>query len=246
MDINLIDNKSEKIELAKRILPFVKDGQVIGFGSGSTSYLAGIEIGKMVKDKGIKIFAIPTSSYMADVCNEYGIDIAELHDGNLDWCFDGADEVDANNNMIKGMGAAMFKEKLNILNSKKTYILIDNSKFVNFLGENHPVPIEVFPTSEEYVSEKLRELGVNDIRDREGFGSTDMGDVSHCCPTIHPYFPLTTKHLVGHTIEFATATIQEEAYKGMKEASLSMALSCIDIFENNDILKEIKQDKMWR
>jgi len=88
----------------------------------------------------------------------------------------------------------------------------------------------------------LRELGVNDIRDREGFGSTDMGDVSHCCPTIHPYFPLTTKHLVGHTIEFATATIQEEAYKGMKEASLAMALSCIDIFENNDILKEIKEE----
>lgn len=163
MDINLIDNKSEKIELAKRILPFVKDGQVIGFGSGSTSYLAGIEIGKMVKDKWIKIFAIPTSSYMADVCNEYGIDIAELHDGNLDWCFDGADEVDANNNMIKGMGAMMFKEKLNILNSKKTFILVDDNKFVDFLGERHPVPIEVFPTSEEYVSERLRELGAIDI-----------------------------------------------------------------------------------
>ena len=170
MDINLIDNKEEKIELAKKVLEFVKDGQTIGFGSGSTSYLTGIEIGKLVKEKGIKITAVPTSSYMFELCKEYGIETAELHYKSIDWSFDGADEVDGNNNMIKGMGAAMFKEKLNILNSKKTYILIDNSKFVNFLGENHPIPVEVFPTSEEYVSEKLRELGAVDIAFR---GSTE-------------------------------------------------------------------------
>ena len=170
MDINLIDNKEEKIELAKKVLDFVKDGQTIGFGSGSTSYLTGIEIGKLVKEKGIKITAVPTSSYMFELCKEYGIETAELHYKSIDWSFDGADEVDGNNNMIKGMGAAMFKEKLNILNSKKTYILIDNSKFVNFLGENHPIPVEVFPTAEEYVSEKLRELGAVDIAFR---GSTE-------------------------------------------------------------------------
>lgn len=170
MDINLIDNKEEKIELAKKVLGLVKDGQTIGFGSGSTSYLTGIEIGKMVKENGIKITAVPTSSYMFELCKEYGIETAELHYKSIDWSFDGADEVDGNNNMIKGMGAAMFKEKLNILNSKKTYILIDDSKFVNFLGENHPIPVEVFPTSEEYVSEKLRELGAVDIAFR---GSTE-------------------------------------------------------------------------
>ena len=170
MDINLIDNKEEKIELAKKVLGFVKDGQTIGFGSGSTSYLTGIEIGKLVKEKRIKITAVTTSSYMFELCKEYGIETAELHYKSIDWSFDGADEVDGNNNMIKGMGAAMFKEKLNILNSKKTYILIDNSKFVNFLGENHPIPVEVFPTSEEYVSEKLRELGAVDIAFR---GSTE-------------------------------------------------------------------------
>ena len=170
MDINLIDNKEEKIELAKKVLGFVKDGQTIGFGSGSTSYLTGIEIGKLVKENGIKITAVPTSSYMFELCKEYGIETAELHYKSIDWSFDGADEVDWNNNMIKGMGAAMFKEKLNILNSKKTYILIDNSKFVNFLGENHSIPVEVFPTSEEYVSEKLRELGAVDIAFR---GSTE-------------------------------------------------------------------------
>ena len=173
MDIDLIDNKEEKIKLAKKVLEFVKDGQTIGFGSGSTSYLTGIEIGKMVKEKGIKITAVPTSSYMFELCKKYGIETAELHYKSIDWSFDGADEVDSNNNMIKGMGAAMFKEKLNILNSKKTYILIDDSKIVNYLGEKHPIPVEVFPTSEEYVSEELMGLGAVDIAFR---GETENGN----------------------------------------------------------------------
>lgn len=88
----------------------------------------------------------------------------------------------------------------------------------------------------------LKSLGVTDIRDKESHGSTDMGDVSHCCPTIHPYFPLTTKHLVGHSIEFACATIQEEAYKGMKEAVLSMSLTALEILENPELLNEIKEE----
>lgn len=95
--------------------------------------------------------------------------------------------------------------------------------------------------SETY-EKNLRTLGVTDIRDKEGHGSTDMGDVSHCCPAIHPYFPLTTEHLTGHSIEFACATVKEEAYKGMKEASLAMALTALEIFSDKELLNEIKEE----
>ncbi|WP_315522732.1 M20 family metallopeptidase [Fusobacterium massiliense] len=88
----------------------------------------------------------------------------------------------------------------------------------------------------------LKSLGVTDIRERESFGSTDMGDVSHCCPTIHPNFPLTSEHLTGHTIEFACATIKPEAYKGMKEACLGMTLTALELFSNKLLLKEIKEE----
>lgn len=84
--------------------------------------------------------------------------------------------------------------------------------------------------------------GITSIVDKNGFGSTDMGDVSHCCPTIHPSFPLTTKHLTGHSVEFACATIQPEAYKGAKEAAIAMALTAIDIFTNPQLLQEIKEE----
>lgn len=95
--------------------------------------------------------------------------------------------------------------------------------------------------SETY-EKNLKLQGVVKIIDKEGFGSTDMGDVSHCCPTIHPSFPLTTKHLTGHSVEFACATIQPEAYKGAKEAAVAMALTAMDIFTNSELLKEIKEE----
>lgn len=159
MDINQITNKEQKLNLAKKIADKVDNGQTIGFGSGSTSYLTAIEIGKKVKEKGLRIKAIPTSKEIEDVCKEYEIEIGNLLEDEIDWAFDGADEVDSNNNMIKGMGAAMFKEKLNMVNSPITYILVDESKFVDKLGEKHPVPVEVFPSALKYVSNELKKLG---------------------------------------------------------------------------------------
>ena len=162
MDIDKITNIEEKTKLAKLIAEKVENGQTIGFGSGSTSYLAAIEIGKKVQENGWKIKAIPTSNEIEDICKKYGIEIGNLVEDKIDWVFDGADEVDKNNNLIKGMGAALFKEKLNILNSPKTYILVDESKFVDYLGQNHPVPIEVFPSAMNYVANELTKLGATE------------------------------------------------------------------------------------
>lgn len=162
MDISKITNIEEKQKLAKKILQYVKDNQTIGFGSGSTSYLATIEIGKYVKENNLNITAIPTSNEIEDACKEYGIKIGNLIEDKIDWAFDGADEVDSDNNMIKGMGAAMFKEKLNIISSNITYILVDETKIVKELGEKHPVPIEVFPRAMKYVSEELTKLGATE------------------------------------------------------------------------------------
>lgn len=162
MDIDKISRKEEKIKLGKKIAERVKDGQTIGFGSGSTSYLTAIEIGKKVEKEHLHIIAIPTSKEIENVCKQYKIQIGNFVENKIDWAFDGADEVDPDNNMIKGMGAAMFKEKLNILNSPINYILIDQTKFVKELGEKHPVPVEVFPQALEYVSRKLEELGATE------------------------------------------------------------------------------------
>lgn len=162
MDIDKITNREDKEKLAKKLAAKVKDGETIGFGSGTTSYLTAIAIGKKVKEEGLNITAIPTSNEIEEVCKKYDIKIGNLVENKIDWSFDGADEVDPRNRMIKGMGAAMFKEKLNIVNSPITYILVDDSKIVEKLGEKHPVPVEVFPSAMGYVSEELKKLGATE------------------------------------------------------------------------------------
>ncbi|MDR1834899.1 MAG: M20 family metallopeptidase [Fusobacteriaceae bacterium] len=88
----------------------------------------------------------------------------------------------------------------------------------------------------------LREIGVTDIRSKDMGGSTDAGNVSHRCPTIHPNFPLSAKHLVSHSTELAAATIAPEAYKGMKEAAMALAMTAADLMKDPALLTEVKEE----
>lgn len=156
---NNVDNKEEKQILAQRIAKRVKNGEIIGFGSGTTSYLAILEIAKKIKTENLKIKAIPTSKIIEELCRDLQIETISLKEAKPDWCFDGADEIDKHNWLIKGMGAALYKEKLNMKNSKENYILVDSSKFVTRLGEKHPVPIECKIDKVNSVIEQIEKMG---------------------------------------------------------------------------------------
>ncbi|MDR1832553.1 MAG: M20 family metallopeptidase [Fusobacteriaceae bacterium] len=97
-------------------------------------------------------------------------------------------------------------------------------------------------TLSDVYEKNLRELGVTDIRSKNFSGSTDVGDVSHRCPTIHPEFPLTTTHLTAHSVEMARATLTPEAYKGMKEAAVAMALTALDLIRDPQLLKAVRAE----
>ena len=170
VEFNDINQREEKEKIAKQITEKVKDGQVIGFGSGSTSYLTVIEIAKKIKEENINIIAIPTSLEIKMLCARLEIPTASIMEMKPDWSFDGADEVDNNNWMLKGRGGAMFKEKLNIANSPITYILIDRSKRVEKLGSKFKVPVECFPEAINYVNEELVKLGGKEIELRKAMG----------------------------------------------------------------------------
>lgn len=158
-----ITNKEQKQKLALKIAEKVNDGDVIGFGSGSTSFLAVCAIADKIRKEKIKITAIPTSYEIKIICNYLNIPTTTLLEKKPDWCFDGVDKIDENNWMIKGRGAAMFKEKLNIVSSLKVYILADESKFVKTLGTGYNVPVECFSESINYVKEELFKLGAINI-----------------------------------------------------------------------------------
>ena len=95
--------------------------------------------------------------------------------------------------------------------------------------------------SDAYVK-NLNLQGIENIPMSEPAGSSDCGDVSHKCPTIHTYFPISKCELVGHSIDFAKASISQEAYKGMKEAIFALTLTGKDVLSNKELLKKIKDE----
>ncbi len=165
-----IIRKEEKEMIANQIALMVNDGDIIGVGSGSTSYMALLAISRRIREEKIQVRAIPTSIEIEIACSQLDIPIASIMEHKPDWTFDGADEVDLKKNLIKGRGGAMFKEKLLISSSKRTYIIADSSKMVSRLGSKFPVPVEVFPYALAYVDQALRELSPAGIQLRMAEG----------------------------------------------------------------------------
>ena len=111
--------------------------------------------------------------------------------------------------------------------------------------ENYEYTFKHLVTNEKLSSIYTKNLelqGIKDIPISDPTGSSDCGDVSHHCPTIHTYFPISKCELTGHSLEFAKSTITEEAYKGMKEAIFALVMTGKDILSDPNLLKEIKDE----
>jgi ribose 5-phosphate isomerase A len=183
-----LNPKSESAEKVKKMaaleaVKHVKDGFIVGLGSGSTAAYAIEQIGKEIARKKLHVLGVPTSyqAFMLAVKRRIPITTLDEHPV-LDLTIDGADQVDAHLNLIKGMGGALTREKIVACASKQNIIVADASKKVRVLGENgQPVPIEVLPVAVAFVMRRLKEIGGKPII-REGTGKvgpviTDNGNL---------------------------------------------------------------------
>jgi len=139
----------------------VKDGFIVGLGSGSTAAYAIEALGDRIKQENLHILGIPSSyqAFQLAVQNKIQITTLEEHPV-VDVNIDGADQIDPQLNLIKGMGAALAREKIVAAAAKQTIIIADDKKAVQILGENnHPVPIEVLPFAIGLVIPRLEAIG---------------------------------------------------------------------------------------
>lgn len=144
---------------AEKAVEYVKDGMVIGLGTGSTAEFAVKKIGQLVND-GLDIIGISTSRQTEKLAKECGIKLSTLDEhGKIDVTIDGADEVDPDFNLIKGMGGALLWEKIVASNSRIEIIVTDNTKNVNMIGTKSPLPVEVVKFGWKTTSNKLKKLG---------------------------------------------------------------------------------------
>ncbi|HEY9205842.1 MAG TPA: ribose-5-phosphate isomerase RpiA [Candidatus Methanoperedens sp.] len=134
----------------------VKNGMIVGLGTGSTTAYAIKELGRRIAD-GLQILGVPTSYQSAFLAAECGIPLTTLDEHPvLDMDIDGADQV-ADFIAIKGGGAAHTREKIVALSSNNFVVVVDESKCVDIL--NHPVPLEVLPFARKFVIKRVADIG---------------------------------------------------------------------------------------
>jgi ribose 5-phosphate isomerase A len=148
----------EKHRAALVAASYVKDGMRVGLGSGSTMVYLVKRLGERIRNEGLKIAGVPTSSGTHQLAVECGIPLIEPTRGlRLDLTIDGADEIGPNLSLIKGGGAALFREKLIASASERVAIVGDSSKIVTVLGA-FPLPVEVVPFATPWVMDRIANL----------------------------------------------------------------------------------------
>jgi ribose 5-phosphate isomerase A len=144
---------------ARRAVAEVRDGMLLGLGSGSTAEIAIDELGRRVREEGLEIRGVASSGRTEARARAAGIPLVELTpDPPIDRTLDGADEVDPAGNLIKGGGGALLREKLVALASREVVILCDDRKRRPYLGA-FPLPVTVVPYGWSTTQRRLERLG---------------------------------------------------------------------------------------
>ncbi len=171
------------MEIKKRVgyeaAKLVKDGDIVGLGTGSTTHHFIEKLGHRIKKEEIQIMGIPTSYQSFFLARDSGIPVTSLEEHDIDIAVDGADEVDPRLNLIKGGGAAHTLEKIIDESAKKFVVIVDFSKIVSVLGK-FPVPVEIIPQSTKPVKNHLIELNgkpkIRMAKNKDGPVITDNGN----------------------------------------------------------------------
>ncbi|MBD0382997.1 ribose-5-phosphate isomerase RpiA [Paenibacillus sedimenti] len=142
---------------AERAVEFVKDGMIVGLGTGSTSYWAIHRIAEKVNE-GLEIKAVASSRNSEDMAMQLGIPLIAFDEIDIiDITIDGADEVDRHGNLTKGGGGALLREKILAANSKQFIVIADETKRVELLGK-FPLPVEIVPFAANLTINQLKRL----------------------------------------------------------------------------------------
>jgi len=154
------EREAAKVKVAEAAVKLVKDGQVLGIGSGSTVEHFVKLLGRRIENEELEVYGVPSSFQSYFLALHNGIHVVSLDEFDvLDLTIDGADEVDFELNLIKGGGGALTREKIVCSAAKSFVVIVDWTKKVHRIGERLPVPVEVLPFAYGYVCRRLKKLG---------------------------------------------------------------------------------------
>src|SRR5689334_726348 len=192
--------------VAAHALDLVVDGTTIGLGTGRAAAAFIAALGARVRS-GLRVRGVPTSTASAHQARALGIPLVELDgDVELDLTVDGADEVAANLDLVKGWGGALVRERIVAAASRRQVILVGEEKLVRGLGERGRIPVEVIPLARGVVSRALARLGLA-VTLRTGADSTALvtenGNVTLDCAPAGPLDAAAARDLECEVLSIA-------------------------------------------
>ena len=177
--------ESLKKAAALTAVEFVRDGMVVGLGTGSTAKHLIIALGEKVR-AGMKLRGVPTSHETAGLARQQGISLIDQDKAwIIDVAIDGADQVDPDFNLIKGGGGALLKEKIVAASAKQFIVMVDHTKRVPVLGGSFPLPIEVVPFGWGSTAREIEALTKSPVVLREQNGAPFRTEAGHLIVDVH-------------------------------------------------------------
>lgn len=171
---------NDKELVAQQALQYVSENMIIGLGTGSTANCFIDALAKRNKEEKLNIRAVSSSVVSMIKAKEAGLPIIAMEQINeIDLYIDGADEITPDLTLLKGRGYDLVREKLLARSAKKFIVIADESKIVEYIGDNFPVPSEVQPFAWELVKNILMKKGTGDIRinsAKDGYAITSCGN----------------------------------------------------------------------
>lgn len=173
---------NDKELVAHRAAQQVKDGMLVGLGTGSTANCFIDALARRHKEEGLKVTTVSSSVISAIRAREAGLPLLAVEQvSRLDMYVDGADEVTPSLTLLKGRGSDLVKEKMLARASDAFVVLVDRSKLVSRIGEKYPIPVEVIPFAWQMVKQRLEQLGgKGDLRpnaNKDGLAVTSHGSL---------------------------------------------------------------------
>ena len=225
-------NDLEKEAAARASLEYIKDGHVVGLGTGSTAAYFIKLLGEKVK-RGLRIRGIPTSVRSDELARSLGIPVITLDDcQEIDVTVDGADEVDPELRLIKGGGGAALREKIVASATKQLVIVADASKRVQRLGK-FPLPVEVIRFAQALVAKRIAALGA-DVQLRRNADGT-------------PYITDENNHILdcrfGEIRDPDNLGRELSEMPGVVEHGLFLGMASVALFARGSEIEELKRKR---
>ena len=214
--------------VGKKAVEYVKDGMIVGLGTGSTVFYFVHALADRVKE-GLNVEMVSTSIQTVELAQSLGLTIKELDEiDHIDLAVDGVDEIDKNFNAIKGGGAALFREKIVADIAREVIWIYDESKDVEKLG-NFNLPVEILPFGYSHTIRKMKEAGLNPVL-RLKDGATLITDNNNYIVDLH----------LGYGFDIKAVKEKLESIVGVVEHGLflNMCKLCIKGTEHGAVIIE--------